>query len=47
MYTHTAEGQIFANEVTKFVEEVRLLGPLNWNKSADEIPAELKEEVAA
>ena len=48
MWASAAEGQIFANEVTKFVEEVRLLGPLNWNKSTDEIPAEVAvEEVQA
>ena len=31
LWASAAEGQIFANEITKFVEEVRLLGPLNWN----------------
>jgi coenzyme F420-reducing hydrogenase delta subunit len=45
LWASAAEGQIFANEITKFVEEVRLLGPLNWNKSAApvvpvEVPAE-------
>jgi F420-non-reducing hydrogenase iron-sulfur subunit len=31
LWASAAEGQIFANEVSKFVEEVRQLGPLNWN----------------
>ncbi len=33
LWASAAEGQIFANEITKFVEEVRALGPLNWNKT--------------
>ena len=48
LWASAAEGQIFANEITKFVEEVRLLGPLNWNTSGEPIPAEaIKEEVTA
>jgi len=31
LWASAAEGQIFANEINKFVEEVRELGPLNWN----------------
>jgi hypothetical protein len=31
LWASAAEGQIFANEITKFVEQVRELGPLNWN----------------
>ncbi len=31
LWASAAEGTIFAAEVTKFVEEVRALGPLNWN----------------
>ena len=31
LWASAAEGQIFANEINKFVEEVRALGPLNWN----------------
>ncbi len=34
LWASAAEGQIFADEVTKFTEEVRALGPLNWNPSA-------------
>jgi F420-non-reducing hydrogenase iron-sulfur subunit len=34
LWASAAEGQIFANEITKFVEEVRALGPLNWNTSS-------------
>ena len=48
LWASAAEGAIFAREITKFVEEVRALGPLNWNKSADEIPAAVQaEEVQA
>ena len=36
LWASAAEGQIFANEVSKFVEEVKALGPLNWN--ADQRP---------
>jgi coenzyme F420-reducing hydrogenase delta subunit len=45
LWASAAEGQIFANEVTKFVEEVRVLGPLNWNKSNAEVPLEVLDEV--
>jgi F420-non-reducing hydrogenase iron-sulfur subunit len=31
LWASAAEGQIFANELNKFVEEVKALGPLNWN----------------
>jgi F420-non-reducing hydrogenase iron-sulfur subunit len=31
LWASAAEGAIFAREITKFVEEVRALGPLNWN----------------
>ncbi len=48
LWASAAEGQIFANEVTKFVEEVRALGPLNWNQSGAEFPVEVAlEEVQA
>lgn len=30
LWASAAEGAIFAAEINKFVEEVRLLGPLNW-----------------
>jgi F420-non-reducing hydrogenase iron-sulfur subunit len=53
-WASAAEGAMFAREITKFVEEVRLLGPLNWNtpngngKSGAATPAELRvEEVQA
>ncbi len=40
LWASAAEGQIFANEVTRFVEQVRELGPLNWNtKGKTEAPA--------
>jgi F420-non-reducing hydrogenase iron-sulfur subunit len=49
LWASAAEGQRFANEITKFVEEVRELGPLNWNNAATpvEIPAEVPQEVQA
>jgi coenzyme F420-reducing hydrogenase delta subunit len=31
IWASAAEGAILANEINKFVEEVRALGPLNWN----------------
>jgi len=31
LWASAAEGAIFAEEVSKFTEEVRALGPLNWN----------------
>jgi coenzyme F420-reducing hydrogenase delta subunit len=31
LWASAAEGAIFAAEVNKFVEQVRELGPLNWN----------------
>ena len=48
LWASAAEGAIFAREINKFVEEIRTLGPLNWNKAPDEIPNEVKvEEVPA
>ncbi len=31
IWTSAAEGAIFTAEINRFVEEVRALGPLNWN----------------
>jgi len=31
LWASAAEGAIFAAEINKFVEQVRELGPLNWN----------------
>ena len=48
VWASAAEGAIFAREINKFTEEVRALGPLNWNKVAASIPAEVQaEEVPA
>jgi F420-non-reducing hydrogenase iron-sulfur subunit len=33
VWASAAEGAKFASETTKFVEEIRELGPLNWGKS--------------
>ena len=48
LWASAAEGQIFANEINKFVEEVRELGPLNWNtdhrpKTADHVMSVVAE----
>ncbi|MBN1304540.1 MAG: hydrogenase iron-sulfur subunit [Anaerolineales bacterium] len=49
LWASAAEGAIFASEVSKFVDQVRELGPLNWNKQNGGIAAAepAKEEVAA
>jgi F420-non-reducing hydrogenase iron-sulfur subunit len=48
LWASAAEGQIFANAITKFVEEVRALGPLHFDATGFEIPSEAeKEEVPA
>jgi F420-non-reducing hydrogenase iron-sulfur subunit len=51
LWASAAEGAIFAREINAFVEQVRALGPLNWNKdggqrivdhevsSTEEVPA--------
>ena len=35
VWASAAEGAIFADEVTKFVAQVRALGPLNWPTSGN------------
>lgn len=35
LWASAAEGAIFAEEITKMVEEIRALGPLNWPTSGD------------
>jgi F420-non-reducing hydrogenase iron-sulfur subunit len=48
LWASAAEGAIFASEVTKFVEEVRALGPLHFNATGFEVHSEIeKEEVPA
>jgi len=48
LWASAAEGQIFADEVTKFVEEVKELGPCNWQGTMPEVQhEEKKEEVPA
>jgi len=53
-WASAAEGAIFTEEVNKFVEQVRALGPLSWPTSGDgmekmfAVPEHmLVEEVAA
>jgi F420-non-reducing hydrogenase iron-sulfur subunit len=48
LWASAAEGAIFAAEINKFVEEVRLLGPLNWPTMEVKLFSDLiEEEVAA
>ena len=48
LWASAAEGAIFAREITSFVEQVRALGPLNWNMNSAEVPAETSlDEVQA
>jgi F420-non-reducing hydrogenase iron-sulfur subunit len=48
LWASAAEGAIFAREINSFVEQVRALGPLNWNKTSFTVPADAdKEEVPA
>jgi F420-non-reducing hydrogenase iron-sulfur subunit len=46
LWASAAEGAIFAEEINKFVEEVRELGPLNWPTASESLPVAM-EEVAA
>lgn len=48
LWASAAEGAIFAAEITKFVEQVRALGPLNFDATGFEVHSEAeKEEVPA
>ncbi len=48
LWATAAEGQIFANEINKFVAEVKELGPMNWKGPEVPLLAEAaKEEVPA
>jgi F420-non-reducing hydrogenase iron-sulfur subunit len=46
LWASAAEGAIFAAEVSKFVEQVTALGPLNWNPTIA-FPEGKKEKVPA
>jgi len=37
LWASAAEGAMFASEINKFVEEVRLLGPLNWKATSEAV----------
>ncbi len=43
VWASAAEGMILSKEIEQFVEEVRLLGPLNWPKW--DIPIEIEEDL--
>jgi F420-non-reducing hydrogenase iron-sulfur subunit len=49
LWASAAEGAIFADEVTQFVEQVRKLGPLNWRGNLEKVsePSQGLMEVAA
>ena len=48
LWASAAEGAIFAKEITKFTEEVRALGPLNWPGMESELfSTPVEEEVTA
>ncbi len=49
VWASAAEGAKFAEEVTKMVEQVRQLGPLNWPAapSMEKLPAEMLSSAAA
>jgi len=47
LWASAAEGQMFANEINKFVEEVRALGPLNWSQPGERVSTPIMEEVTA
>ncbi len=51
VWASAAEGAIFADEINKFVEQVRALGPLNWgaskNGSENIVVQEIATEVPA
>jgi len=37
LWASASEGAIFAREINEFVEQVRALGPLNWNANGSQI----------
>jgi len=37
LWASASEGAIFAREINEFVEQVRALGPLNWNSNGSKI----------
>ena len=51
VWASAAEGMRLAHEITRFVEEIRALGPLNWaatdGAEADRVPEAAREEVPA
>jgi F420-non-reducing hydrogenase iron-sulfur subunit len=48
LWASAAEGAMFATEVSKFVEEVRALGPLSWPTHYQEMATTpIMEEVPA
>jgi F420-non-reducing hydrogenase iron-sulfur subunit len=47
VWASAAEGQRFANEITRIVEEVRELGPLGWGEGAEAAPEVAVQAVVA
>ncbi len=46
VWASAAEGAIFADEINKFVEQVRALGPLNWGASKNGSEKVMVQETA-
>jgi len=47
VWASAAEGQRFAKEVGRIVEEVRALGPLAWNEAGRDVPADVRRDFSA
>ena len=47
VWVSAAEGPRFAEEITKFTEKIRALGPLNWNDQGTVANSELRAASAS
>ena len=47
LWASAAEGQRFAKEVARIVEEVTALGPLAWNDAGRDVPADVRRDFSA
>lgn len=46
LWASAAEGAILANEINLFIEQVRALGPLNWNPTQSLQPAHMTASIS-